>query len=100
MLVALPEPSPVVRLHNENYVLRPARISTISTVPSEPDEPDCFAIVAFSVEGSDHIPVSENFVTLEEARHALSEGFIWRGGDDRSEEILAASLSLGLVQAH
>ena len=95
MLVAAPEYSPVVQLHGENYVLRPARVS--STSP-ELDEPDLFAIVAFSVEGSEHIPVSQNFATLDEARRAFTEGFVWRENDQRAEELLMSSLSLGLVQ--
>ena len=95
MLVAVHEYSPVVQLHGENYVLRPARIS--STSP-ELDEPDLFAIVAFSVEGTEHLPVSQNFATLEEARRAFTEGFIWRGSDQRAEELPMSSLSLGLVQ--
>ena len=95
MLVVVPEYSPVVQLHGENYVLRPARVS--STSP-DLDEPDLFAIVAFSVEGSEHIPVSQNFATLDDARRALTEGFIWRGDNDRAEERLASSLSRGLVQ--
>lgn len=94
MRIAMCKSSPVVSLGHEDYVVRLARI----TAPIAEQQPDSFAVVAFSREGEEHVPISKSVATLDEAREALQRGFEPDAHDAHAEAIIHELLAAGVAR--